>query len=219
MNVAWPPRTRGRSRSPLPAMQTRNQNVNQALKWAWPIMIFFFSVLAIGLYLWTCRPPGIGEKEGEEAKQAHHEYVSTGFRKTTGAVMHCVGGDGLGIMTGMVIARAVNMSFWEEFWFEYAVGYAFGWFIFQLKSMTMMASNMGSALLMAFRAEFFSMLTVMAGMGMVMGYVTPLSVGEQPSPTTYAFWGFAMLGLLVGAIFTYPMNWAMVKLCWKHGMA
>ncbi|CAN5429301.1 hypothetical protein BH20VER3_BH20VER3_03340 [soil metagenome] len=99
-----------------------NKQVNAALKWAWPIIIFFFSVIGIGLYLWTCRPPKIEEVEGEEEKQRHHEYVSSPLRKVTGSVIHCVGGDGLGIMTAMVITRIINISFWGEFWFEYAVG-------------------------------------------------------------------------------------------------
>ena len=63
------------------------------------------------------------------------------------------------------------------------------------------------------------MMTVMAGMGAVMGYVTPLVVGEQPDAHTFAFWGFGALGLLVGYVATYPMNWWLVKIGWKHGMA
>jgi hypothetical protein len=43
-------------------------------------------------------------------------------------------------------------------------------------------------------------------------------VGAQPKPLTYAFWGFGMLGLLVGYVLTFPMNWMMVKVGWKHGM-
>jgi len=195
-----------------------NTQVQPALKWAWPIIVVFFSVVGLALYLWTCRPPDIGRKSGEQEKQAHHEYVSPTFRKVTGSVIHCVGGDGLGIITAMVIARLAGFSFWEEYWFEYAAGFAFGWFIFQYKAMRKMAKP-AMALWMGGRAEFFSMMTVMAGMGAVMGYVTPLVVGEQPRPDTFAFWGFAALGLFVGFVVTYPMNYWLVKIGWKHGMA
>lgn len=122
-------------------------------------------------------------------------------------------------MTAMVVARLINMSFWQEFWFEYAVGFAFGWFIFQYKAMSKMTDSTLQALWMGGRAEFFSMITVMAGMGAVMGFVTPLVVGEQPQPDTFAFWGFAALGLFVGYIVTYPMNWGLVQMGWKHGMS
>jgi hypothetical protein len=196
-----------------------NTQVNAALKWAWPIIISFFSVVGIALYIWTCRPPRIGPKHGEEEKKAHHAYVTTDFRRVTGSVIHCVGGDGLGIITAMVIARLLDMAFWTEFWFEYAVGFAFGWFIFQYKAMSKMADSKATALWMGGRAEFFSMMTVMAGMGVVMAYVTPLVIGEQPDPVTFGFWGFAALGLFLGFVVTYPMNWWLVQIGWKHGMS
>lgn len=59
----------------------------------------------------------------------------------------------------------------------------------------------------------------MLGMGLVVHFVTPSVVGESPDPTTAAFWGFAMFGLLIGMIFTYSMNALLVKIGWKYGMA
>ncbi len=44
-------------------------------------------------------------------------------------------------------------------------------------------------------------------------------VGSSPNPGTAAFWGLAALGLMVGFIFTYPMNWWLVATGWKHGMS
>lgn len=197
-----------------------NTNVNAALKGAWPIVAVFFSVVGLLLYLWTCRPPGIGAETGEEAERAHHDYVDRRFRKVTGSVIHCVGGDGLGIMTAMVFARLAGMTFWDEFWFEYAVGFAFGWLLFQTVSFLKMEdAGLPSALWKGFRGEFFSMITVMLGMGAVMRYVTPRVVGGPPTPDTAAFWGFGALGLFVGFLATYPTNWWLVRVGWKHGMA
>ncbi len=59
---------------------------------------------------------------------------------------------------------------------------------------------------------------MMAGMGIVMGFATPLVVGEQPKPYTFAFRGFGALGLFIGFLTTYPMNWILVRMQWKHGM-
>ena len=196
-----------------------NANVQPALKWAWPIIVLFFSVIGLAFYVWTCRPPHIERHRGDDAKRVHHAFVDTTFKKVTGSVIHCVGGDGLGIMSAMVLARVWRLAFWQEFWFEYAVGFAFGWFIFQYKAMRGMTDSPLMALWMGGRAEFFSMMTVMAGMGAVMAYVTPLAVGQQPSPATAAFWGFGALGLLAGYIVTYPMNYWLVRIQWKHGMA
>lgn len=189
-----------------------------AMKWSWPIIVFFFSAFGLLLYLRTFRPRGVDDmQDGEEKQKAYDEHVQPTFRRVTGSVIHCVGGDGLGIMTAMVIARLLGFSFWEEYWFEYLVGFAFGWFIFQRKAMMKMTDSQLMALWMGGRAEFFSMLSVMAGMGLVMGYVTPLVVGEQPKPFTFGFWGFSMLGLLLGFFLTFPMNWGLVKIGWKHG--
>lgn len=200
-------------------IRTHNTPLKQAMKWAWPIIVLFFSVIGLALYYGTARAPGIARTRDQDRKaELHKEYEQNMGRRVNGAVIHCVAGDGLGIMTAMVVARAVNMSFWQEFWFEYLVGFLFGWFIFQLRSMLMMTDSKLMALGMAFRSEFMSMLTVMGGMGAVMGYVTPLAVTEQPDPLTYAFWGFGALGLLVGYVFTWPMNYLLVKIGWKHGM-
>lgn len=62
------------------------------------------------------------------------------------------------------------------------------------------------------------MLTVMAGMGLVMGWVTPSVLGYYPDPWTSAFWGFGALGLLLGFIFTLPVNYWMIRRGYKHGM-
>lgn len=200
-------------------MRNHNTPLKPAMKWGWPIIVFFFSVLGLALYFATARAPGIGTmKSEEEKKRAHDEYEKAMWRRTNGAAIHCVAGDGFGIMTAMVIARAGGMSFWQEFWFEYVVGFAIGWFVFQRKSMTMMTDSLPKQLAMAFRGEFFSMLTVMGGMGGVMTYVTPMVATAQPRPLTYSFWGFGMLGLLVGYVLTLPMNYLMIKIGWKHGM-
>jgi hypothetical protein len=200
-------------------LHDNNTVLKPAMKWGWPIIVFFFSVIGLALYFLTARAPGIGNiKDEKEKERLHTRYEMNMWRRVNGAVIHCVAGDGAGIMTGMVIARAAGMSFWQEFWFEYLVGFAFGWFIFQRKSMTMMTDSIPMQLAMAFRAEFFSMLTVMGGMGAVMAYITPMVATQQPKPLTAAFWGFGMLGLLVGYVFTFPMNWLIVKVGWKHGM-
>ena len=81
-----------------------------------------------------------------------------------------------------------------------------------------MGKPWGRAIWHAGRAEFFSMITVMVGMGLVMRFVTPAAVGHRPDPWEWAFWSFGALGLLVGAVCTYPMNWWLVRRGWKHGM-
>ena len=195
-----------------------NRHVSPALKAAWPVIVVFFSVLGLVLYWWSCRPPDIAHFSDEEAKRRHTDFVSARWKKVVGSVIHCVGGDGLGIISAMVVTRWLGFSFWAEFWVEYAVGFTFGWFIFQYWAMRSMGNSPLLALWKGGRAEFFSMATVMVGMGLVMRFITPNVVGQRPLPNEAAFWGFAALGLLAGAVLTYPMNWLLVVIGWKHGM-
>ena len=132
-----------------------NTAVNPPLKAAWPIIIFFFSILGLAFYFWTCRPSGVGDMTEKEKKEKHKEYVDNQFYKTIGALIHCVGGDGLGIVTAMIVLRLAGVTFWHEFWVEYAVGFAFGWIIFQLWAFLLQGNDILIALWKAFRAEFF----------------------------------------------------------------
>jgi hypothetical protein len=197
---------------------TANRHMMPALKLAWPLIMVFFSIVGFALYILSCRPPHIGHLSGTEAKQVHHKFVDVTWKKVIGSLIHCVGGDGLGIVSAMVVTRWLGFSFWEEFWTEYAVGFAFGWLIFQYLAMRKMGNPAWRALWKGGRAEFFSMISVMIGMGLVMRFVTPAIIGVPPKPNSYAFWGFAAFGLFVGAVFTYPMNWWLVRIGWKHGM-
>jgi hypothetical protein len=201
---------------------TANKDVGPALKAAWPIILLFFSVVGLILYFCSCRPRHIGsirKHDGDDAaKKVHHEFVADRWKKVVGSDIHCVGGDGLGIMSAMVVTRLLGFQFWPEFWTEYAVGFAFGWLVFQIPAMRHMGHSWLAATWKGGRAEFFSMATVMVGMGLVMRFVTPLVVGSPPSPDTAAFWGIGALGLMVGFLATYPMNWLLVSIGWKHGM-
>ncbi|MBN9560555.1 MAG: DUF4396 domain-containing protein [Alphaproteobacteria bacterium] len=197
---------------------TANSTLNPPLKVAWPIIVIFFSVAGIALYLVTSRPPGIGQVQGRMEKMRRFtEFSKPRWRKVVASATHCVGGDGLGIMTAMLGARLWGFHFWQEFWFEYLIGYLFGWFVLQTWAMRLHGNGWLMALWKGGRAEFFSMITVMLGMGLVMRFVTPAVVGAQPLPDTYAFWTFGALGLMVGFAFTYPMNWWLVTIGWKHG--
>lgn len=174
-------------------------------------------MIGIGLYWITSRPLDIGQYEGKAKLERFTEYSKSIGRKTAASAIHCVGGDGLGIMTAMVLARILGFSFLQEFWFEYLVGYLIGWFIFQTWAMRMHDNGWLMSIWKGGHAEFFSMITVMLGMGLVMRFVTPSVVGAQPAPDTYSFWTFGALGLMVGFVFTYPMNMWMAKIGWKHG--
>jgi hypothetical protein len=191
-------------------MRTSNAAIARPLKWAWPIAVFFSSFVGLALYFATSRPWGMG-------KAAFHEQPTTGRRVGLAAVLS-VAGSGLGIMTAMVIARAAGMSVWQEFWFEYVVGFAVGWLILQRPAAAGATGDLTRRLASSFGAEFFSMLTIMGGFGLVMDYLAPMVGTLQAEPLTYAFWGFGALGLMVGYLLTFPMSWLLLELGWQRDL-
>src|SRR5437763_1338156 len=89
--------------------RTANSALNPPLKVAWPIIILFFSLLGIILYLVTSRPPDIASYTSKDSKMRRFtEFSKPRWRKVIASATHCVGGDGLGIVTAMLIARILR---------------------------------------------------------------------------------------------------------------
>ena len=132
--------------------------------------------------------------------------------------MHCVAGDGVGILAGAVLASVLGLSGLAEVILEYILGFVFGWTIFQALFMRDMAG--GSylrSLKITFAPELLSMNLLMTGMLPTIMTLRKYVVSAA-DPTTPNFWFVMSLGLLVGFIVSYPMNWWLVANHLKHGM-
>lgn len=55
--------------------------------------------------------------------------------------MHCVAGDGLGILFAAAVTSRLGLPTWADLLAEYAVGFLFGWTIFQALFMRSMAGG------------------------------------------------------------------------------
>jgi hypothetical protein len=132
--------------------------------------------------------------------------------------MHCVAGDGVGILAGAVIASLFHLSKSADIGLEYALGFGFGWSVFQSLFMRGMA---GGSCLRALSGTFFpellSMNCLMAGMVPAMTLAMKSAPGSH-NPSGPAFWFIMSMALLVGFITAYPMNWWLVSRHMKHGM-
>jgi hypothetical protein len=132
--------------------------------------------------------------------------------------MHCVAGDGIGILTGAVIGSRLHVSPPAHVALEYLLGFGFGWTIFQALFMRDMAGgSFRRALAQTFVPEFLSMNALMAGMVPVM-FLLMLSIAGGDSPSHASFWFVMSIALLAGGIIAYPMNWWLVAHHLKHGM-
>src|SRR6476646_1601164 len=87
------------------------------LKWAFVILTAFTGPLGAFFYVLGCREPLQG---------THEQYIATRWRQVLGSTMHCVAGDGIGIVAGAVLSSAFGISGLAEVALEYILGFAFG---------------------------------------------------------------------------------------------
>ncbi len=179
------------------------------LKWGFILLTAYTGPVGAFLYVLGCREPLPG---------LHERYVATRWRQVLGSTMHCVAGDGVGILAGAVIASVLHLPKVTDIALEYALGFGFGWSIFQ--SLFMRANAGGSyprALSRTFFPELLSMNCLMAGMVPVKTLAMARTAASR-DPSTPAFWFLMSMALLVGFITAYPMNWWLVARHLKHGM-
>ena len=130
--------------------------------------------------------------------------------------MHCVAGDGLGVLAGAVISSVLSLLGLTEIIVEYVLGFAFGWTIFQSLFMRNPRRLFPGGAGRDVRRELLSINLLMAGMiTTVMAQDDIKSASEPPTPS---LWFVMSMGPLVGFIVAYPMNWWLVADHLKHGM-
>jgi hypothetical protein len=117
-----------------------------------------------------------------------------------------------------VLASVFGLAGLAEVVVEYILGFAFGWTIFQALFMRDMAGgSYRKALTSTFMSELLSMNLLMAGMVPTV-MALRARIPSAADPTTPHFWFVMSMGLLVGFIVAYPMNWWLVAHHLKHGM-
>ena len=191
------------------AIDIRSTPESPVLKWGFVLLTAYTGVFGAFLYVLGCREPLPG---------LHERYTAARWRQTLGSTMHCVAGDGVGILAGAVLSSVLGITGIAEMVLEYVLGFAFGWSIFQALFMRDMAGGSYlSALKSTFMAELLSMNLLMAGMMPTM-MILRRHVEAADNPLTPNFWFVMSMALLVGFVIAYPMNWWLVANHLKHGM-
>ena len=191
------------------AIDIRATPESPVLKWGFVIVTLFTGPIGAMLYVLGCREPLAG---------THEQYVAAQWRQTLGSTMHCVAGDGIGILTGAVIGGFLMLPPALDVAMEYLLGFTFGLGIFQALFMRdMVGGSYTRALAAAFIPELTSMNCLMAGM-IPVAMVFKAGVPGSASPASPAFWFIMSMALLTGFITAYPMNWWLVARKLKHGM-
>jgi hypothetical protein len=179
------------------------------LKWGFVLLTAYTGVFGAFLYVLGCREP---------LSHTHELYVAARWRQVLGSTMHCVAGDGVGILAGAVISITLGLAGYGEALLEYLLGFRFGWTIFQALFMRDMAGgSYVRSLAATFMSELLSMnllMTAMIPTMMILRSVLAPSAG----PGAPVFWFVMSMALLAGFIAAFPMNWWLVANHLKHGM-
>ena len=184
------------------AVDIRSTPESPVLKWGFVLLTAYTGVVGAFLYVLGCREPLPG---------THERYVAAQWRQALGSTMHCVAGDGVGILAGAVLASVFGIAGLAEVVLEYVLGFAFGWTIFQALFMRDMAGgSYRRSLTGTFMAELLSMNLLMAGMVPTVMALRRCVGPAAADPLTPSFWFVMSMGLLVGFIVAYPMNWWLV---------
>lgn len=191
------------------ALDIRSTPESVVLKWGFVLFTAYSGPVGAFLYVLGCREPLPG---------LHERYVAIRWRQVLGSTMHCVAGDGVGILAGAAIAAFLHLSRLSDIALEYVLGFGFGWSIFQALFMRGMAGgSYARSLINTFIPEFLSMNTLMAGMVPVMT-ISMSRVHGSHNPASPAFWFIMSMALMAGFAAAYPINWWLVTSNLKHGM-
>ena len=114
------------------AIDIRTTPGSQVLKWGFILVTAYTGVVGAFLYVLGCREPLPG---------LHERYVAARWRQTLGSAMHCVAGDGVGILAGAVLSSILGLALITEVIVEYILGFGLGRMIFQSLFMRDMAGG------------------------------------------------------------------------------
>jgi Domain of unknown function (DUF4396) len=191
------------------AIDIRNTPESPVLKWGFVLLTLYTGPIGAFLYVLGCREPLPG---------LHERYVAATWRQVLGSTMHCVAGDGVGIVAGAVIGGLLLLARPAEMALEYVLGFAFGWTIFQALFMRDMAGgSFLRSLQKTFTSELLSMNFLMAGM-LPVAAAWRVAVPAASDALRPEFWFAMSMALLAGFVIAYPMNWWLVTRGLKHGM-
>ncbi|MDQ6873740.1 MAG: DUF4396 domain-containing protein [Actinomycetota bacterium] len=178
------------------------------MKWGFVLFTAYTGLFGALLYVLSCREP---------LADSHERYVAARWRQVVGSTMHCVAGDGLGILVAAAALAPLHLPPAVDLGVEYVVGFGFGWTIFQALFMRDMAGSYRRSLRNTFLPEMVSMNGVMAAMAAV-SVPWKGSVPAATRPLSLDFWFVMSIALCAGFLVSYPINWWLVARGLKHGM-
>ena len=191
------------------AVLTSRTEMN-AMKWSWVLVTLYAGPVGLILYGFSCRGPLPEENE---------KSVAPLWKQSIESTIHCLAGCATGVIVAVMVASLLRLPSGLETIMEYVASFVLGLFIFQaLLAKKMMGCSYGQAVKLSCLPQWLSTNAVMAGMIPVMVILMSHDMHTM-EPAWLRFWGILSLGLLVGAVLAYPVNWWLVKNGLQPGMS
>jgi hypothetical protein len=87
------------------AVDIRSTPNPTVMKWGFVLITAYTGPIGVFLYVLGCREPLSG---------LHERYAAVRWRQVLGSTMHCVAGDGVGILVGAALARYFHVEGFAE---------------------------------------------------------------------------------------------------------
>src|SRR5450759_256621 len=191
------------------AVLTSRTEMN-VMKWSWVLVTLYAGPVGLILYGFPRRGPLPAE---------HEQSVAPLWKQSIESTIHCLAGCATGVTVAVMVASLLRLPSGLETILEYVASFVLGLFIFQaLLAKKMMGCSYGQAVKLSCLPLGLSTNAVMAGMIPVMVILMSHDM-QTMEPAWLRFWGILSLGLLVGAVLAYPVNWWLVKNGLQPGMS
>jgi hypothetical protein len=180
----------------------------------WPVTALYAGPMALWAY-WRVGRVSSSEQNKSRSKPF---WQSVGISTT-----HCGSGCTLGDLTAEWILVLMPLSLFGSEMFaswiiEYILALIFG-IAFQYFSIKPMSDlSAGEALIEAAKADILSLTSWQIGMYGWMAITMFIIFGYELDKTGTVFWFMMQIGMLVGFLTSYPMNWILVKTGVKKAM-
>lgn len=177
----------------------------------WPVTALYFGPLAVwAYYRWGLpQSPKWTEENGEPSGKSFAATTSVG-------VSHCGAGCTLGDIIGSSLVfilglQIAGMYLWWEYIADYALAFALG-IAFQYYSIKPMKGlSIGNGIKAALKADTLSLTSYEVGLFGWMAIMQFVLFPGGIHPNHIAFWFLMQIGMILGYLTSYPVNWWLIK--------
>jgi len=182
------------------------------MKWAWPITALYLGPLGLWAY-------GVMGRQGRERCAARPAFWQTVFKATTHCGAGCTLGDIIGeavvFFLGVTIA---GVSLWPEYIADFALAYLLGIAFQYFAIVPMRHLSPGQGMRAALKADTLSLTAFEVGLFGWMALMAVVFFHPTLHPDRAVYWFMMQIGMMVGFLTSYPMNWVLVRTGVKEAM-